>query len=136
MMAILKMNAADQILQDRGVEHYTNSGSFPISQYLVPLFDGLSNSTLIIYERVFWWFHILGILTFLNFLPYSKHFHIILAFPNTYYSKLKPAGEVSNIASITNEVKTMMGMPDADPNAPPPESFGAKDVTDLTWKNI
>ena len=136
MIAILKMNAADQVLQRMGSEHYTQVGSFPVSQYLVPFFDGFSESTLIVMERAFWWFHIIGILLFLNFLPYSKHFHIILAFPNTYYSKLKPKGQVENIASITNEVKTMMGMPDADPNAPPPESFGAKDVTDLTWKNI
>ncbi len=136
MAAILNMNAADQILQSRGVEHYAQAGSFPVSQFLVPMFDSFSTGTLIVFERVFWWFHIIGILLFLNFLPYSKHFHIILAFPNTYYSNLKPKGTINNIASVTNEVKMMMGMPDADPNAPPPESFGAKDVTDLTWKNI
>lgn len=136
MMAILKMNAADQILQARGAEHYVQAGSFPISQFLVPMFEGFSTEALIGLERVFWWFHILGILLFLNFLPYSKHFHIILAFPNTFYSNLKPKGTIENIGSVTNEVKMMMGLPDADPNAPPPESFGAKDVTDLSWKNI
>ncbi|MBO6515225.1 MAG: (Fe-S)-binding protein [Bacteroidia bacterium] len=136
MIAILKMNAADQVLQARGAEHYAQAGSFPISQFLVPFFEGFSTETLVVFERIFWWFHIIGILLFLNFLPYSKHFHIILAFPNTYYSNLKPKGQFDNIGSITNEVKTMMGMPDADPNAPPPESFGAKDIQDLTWKNI
>jgi heterodisulfide reductase subunit C len=136
MIAILKMNAADQVLQARGADHYAQAGSFPISQYLVPFFEGFSTSTLVVFERMFWWFHIIGILLFLNFLPYSKHFHIILAFPNTYYSDLKPKGQLNNIGSITNEVKMMMGMPDADPNAEPPVSFGAKDITDLSWKNI
>ncbi len=136
MLAILLMNASDQALQVKGAAHYAVAGSFPISQFFVPLFENASVESLVILERVFWWFHILGILVFLNYLPYSKHFHIILAFPNTYYSKLKPKGQVENIGSITNEVKMMMGMPDADSNAPPPESFGAKDVTDLTWKNI
>jgi len=136
MAAILKMNAADQILQARGVEHYTEAGSFPVSQLLVPFFESFSSEALIVFERIAWWFHIIGILLFLNFLPYSKHFHIILAFPNTFYSKLKPMGQVDNIGAITNEVKMMMGDPSADPNAPPPESFGAKDITDLSWKNI
>ena len=136
MAALLKMNACDQILQARGADHYAQAGSFPVSQYLVPIFDGFSDGSLIAMERIFWWFHIIGILVFLNYLPYSKHFHIILAFPNTFYSNLKPKGTIDNNAAITNEVKTMMMMPDADPNAPPPESFGAKDITDLSWKNI
>lgn len=136
MIAILKMNAADQVLQSRGADHYIQAGSFPVSQYLVPFFENISTGTLIAFERMFWWFHIVGILLFLNFLPYSKHFHIILAFPNTFYSNLKPKGTIANMSSVSNEVKMMMGMPDADPNAPPPESFGAKDIQDLTWKNI
>ncbi|MFT4522422.1 MAG: ferredoxin [Bacteroidia bacterium] len=136
MGALLKMNAVDQVLQSMGSEHYTLAGAFPVSQYLTGFFEGYSESTLIAFERGFWWFHILGILLFLNFLPFSKHFHIILAFPNTYYSNLKPKGKLDNLATVTNEVKMMMGLPDADSNAPPPESFGAKDVTDLSWKNL
>ncbi len=103
------------------------------------MFAGLSESTLIFIERFCWWFHITGILAFLNYVPYSKHFHILLAFPNTYYSKLKPRGEVSNMPNVTNEVKLMLdpsaAVPAADPNAAP-QRFGAKDVRDLTWKQL
>ena len=141
MGAFLSMNAADQILQARGAEHYVIAGSYPISQYLVPMFDSLSNGTLIILERATWWFHILGILAFLNYLPYSKHFHIMLAFPSVFYSKLKPKAEFDNMASVKKEVE-MMFDPDADPYAAPAEPegpverFGAKDVTDLNWKQL
>ncbi len=136
MAALLKMNATDQLLQARGVEHYAIAGSFPISQYLTGFFEGFSTSTLIIYERVFWWFHIIGILLFLNYVPYSKHLHIFLAFPNTWYSKLKSVGELPNMPEITNEVNMMLDPSKADPNMPPPEKFGVADVTDLTWKNL
>jgi ferredoxin len=137
MGALLKMNACDQILQMRGAEHFVNAGSFPISQFLVPFFQSWSTDSLIIMERVFWWFHILGIFAFMNYLPFSKHFHVILAFPNTYYSNLKAKGELNNMASVTQEVKLML-----DPSAQipegyePPTSFGVKDVQDLTWKNL
>ena len=141
MGAFLSMNAADQILQARGAEHYVIAGSYPISQYLVPMFDSLSNGTLIILERATWWFHILGILAFLNYLPYSKHFHIMLAFPSVFYSNLKPRAEFDNMASVKKEVE-MMFDPDADPYVAPAEPegpverFGAKDVTDLNWKQL
>lgn len=137
MTAFLKMNAADYILQSRGVEHYIAAGSFPISSQLASLMDGFSDSSLIIIERFCWWFHIIGILGFLVYVTYSKHLHIILAFPNTYYSKLKPAGEINNLQSVTNEVKLML-----DPSAavPPsdgtPQRFGAKDVMDLDWVQL
>lgn len=138
MAALLKMNAADQVLQSRGAEHYTNAGSFPISSWLLaPIYQGFSDGTLIFIERAAWWFHIIGIFLFLNYLPFSKHFHIILAFPNTWYSNLKPKGELNNMPSVTQEVKLML-----DPSAVPPEgyqpptSFGVKDVTDLSWKNL
>jgi ferredoxin len=137
MGALLKMNACDQILQMRGAEHFVNAGSFPISQFLVPFFQSWSTDSLIIMERIFWWFHILGIFAFMNYLPFSKHFHVILAFPNTYYSNLKAKGELNNMASVTQEVKLML-----DPSAQvpegyePPTSFGVKDVQDLTWKNL
>jgi len=137
MAALLKMNAADQILQSREAEHYTIAGSFPVSQYLVPLMDGFSTDFLIMAERGAWWFHFIGILLFLNYVPYSKHWHIIMSFPNVYYTPLKPKGSFANMESVTTEVKLMM-----DPSATPPEGyeppagFGARDVQDLTWKNL
>lgn len=135
MIAFLTMNAADYRLQTLGAEHYISAGSFPVSSLIAPLLPS-SESSLIMIERSAWWFHIIGILAFLNYLPYSKHFHIILAFPNTYYSNLEPKGEFSNMASVTNEVKAML-----DPSfTPEPVAeggrFGAKDVPDLTWKNL
>ena len=136
MAALLKMNAADQVLQDRGHNHYAAAGAFPVSQFLTPFFVGLSDGTLIFFERLMWWFHIVGILLFLNYIPFSKHLHIFLAFPNTWYSRLKPAGQFENMPEITNEVKMMLDPSSADPNAPPPEKFGVNDVTDLTWKNL
>lgn len=141
MSAFLKMNAADAILQSRGVEHYIAAGSFPISgNIFVPLLENFSTEFLIFIERACWWFHIIGIFAFLNYLPYSKHFHIILAFPNTYFSNLEAKGRFTNLESVTNEVKLMMD-PSADPYATPPADavpakFGAKDVTDLTWKQL
>ena len=137
MSAFLSMNACDSILQSRAVEHYVSAGSFPISSFLVPLFDGFSDNGLILIERGCWWFHIIGIFAFIVYVTYSKHLHIILAFPNTYYSKLQPAGSVDNLQSVTNEVKLML-----DPSLPPPPSdgtptrFGAKDVFDLSWVNL
>jgi ferredoxin len=137
MSAFLSMNACDSILQSRAVEHYVSAGSFPISTFLVPLFDGFSDNGLILIERGCWWFHIIGIFAFIVYVTYSKHLHIILAFPNTYFSKLQPAGSVDNLQSVTNEVKLML-----DPSLPPPPSdgtptrFGAKDVFDLSWVNL
>ena len=141
MGAFLKMNAADQVLQARGVEHYAAVGSYPISQFLVPVMENFSDGYIIFVERAMWWFHILGILAFLNYLPYSKHFHIMLAFPSVFYSKLKPKGEFDNMDSVKKEVELMFD-PDADPYAAPAEPegpverFGAKDVTDLNWKHL
>ncbi len=140
MTAFLTMQAADFLLQGRGAEHYVVAGSFPVSSMIAPLFDGFTTEGLIAYERSAWWFHILGILAFLNYLPYSKHLHIILAFPNTYYSNLKPKGEFTNDQNVMKEVKLMLD-PNADPYAAPaepaePVTFGAKDVKDLSWKNL
>ncbi|MBO0323578.1 (Fe-S)-binding protein [Muricauda sp. CAU 1633] len=141
MLLFLTMNAADSQLQQLGAAHYTEAGAFPISQFITPLFDGLSISSLIVIERAAWWLHILGILAFLNYLYYSKHLHILLAFPNTYYGKVKPQGQFNNLESVTNEVKLMMD-PSADPyaappeDAPVPEKFGASDVMDLNWVQL
>lgn len=136
MSAFLSMNAVDLVLQNRGVEHYIQAGSFPVSSLITGFFSSWSDASLIAYERSAWWFHILGILAFLNYLPYSKHFHIILAFPNVWYSNLDKKGRFTNMAAVTNEVNLMM-----DPSAVPieidgPVKFGAKDVQDLTWKNL
>ena len=141
MCLFLTMNAADFQLQQLDAPHYTKAGAFPISQFIAAWFQGLSIDSLIIIERVAWWIHILGILAFLNYLYYSKHLHIILAFPNTFYGKVKPQGEFNNLASVTNEVKLMMD-PNADPFAAPaedttePEKFGASDVMDLSWVQL
>ncbi|MET4139232.1 4Fe-4S dicluster domain-containing protein [Pedobacter sp. UYP1] len=134
MTAFLLMNAADAKLQALGAHHYITAGAFPVSQFLQNLLPG-SESSLIAIERGCWWFHIIGILAFLNYLPYSKHFHILFAFPNTYFSNLEPKGEFTNMQSVTNEVKAML-----DPSFTPPEAeagrFGAKDVNDLSWVNL
>jgi heterodisulfide reductase subunit C len=135
MSAFLKMNAADYKLQLMGASHYISAGSFPISSLLMPLLPD-NESNLILIERICWWFHITGILIFLNYLPYSKHFHIILAFPNTWYSKLQPKGEFNNMPSVSNEVKLMLDPAFVPVNPPVAGKFGAKDVTDLTWKNL
>ena len=136
MSAFLSMNAADLILQGRGTPHYEAFGSFPISQVLVPFFQNWSTDSLIAFERFMWWFHIVGILAFLNYLPYSKHMHIVMAFPNVWYSKLEPKGQLDNMDAVTREVKLML-----DPSAQVEEAtgtvkFGAKDVQDLSWKNL
>ncbi len=138
MTAFLTMDATDQILQSRNYSHYSVAGSFPISSLFTGLFSGMSSESLFILERSCWWFHIIGILAFLNYVPYSKHFHIFLAFPNTYYSNLKVKGNFTNMPSVTREVKLML-----DPAAVPPvdvtevpERFGAKDVFDLNWKQL
>lgn len=140
MSSVLVMNAADGILQIRGNEYYAAVGSFLISDMLHPLFAGMSDSGLVALERSAWWFHIIGVLIFLNYIPYSKHFHIFLSFPNVYYSNLEPAGKMSNMPTVTNEVRMML-----DPSAPANdvagedgevETFGASDATELTWKHL
>src|SRR5680860_583444 len=135
MLLFLIMNAADYQLQLNGAAHYVKeggiAGAFPISQVLLPWFEGFSNASLIMVERSAWWLHIIGILIFLNYLYYSKHLHILLAFPNVYYAKLTLKGRLDNLESVTNEVKLMMD-PNANPYAAPaegaenevPEKFG------------
>jgi len=143
MTLFLVMNAADFQLQSMGAEHYAQAGAYPVSQYISPLFSGMSETSLILVERGAWWIHILGILVFLNYLYFSKHLHILLAFPNTYYGDLKPKGQMDNLEAVTKEVMLMMD-PNADPFAAPaedeaegePEKFGASDVTDLNWVQL
>jgi heterodisulfide reductase subunit C len=138
MLLFLSMNASDSILQDRGIETYINAGSFPISQFLYPLYDGLSDEVLIVFERSFWWAHIIGILVFLNYLYYSKHLHILLAFPNTFYANLDPEGGFEVDPHIKNEVILMM-YPEkliSDNEVSPPDKFGANDIFDLKWTQL
>ena len=143
MTLFLLMNAADLHLQnvDGGYGHFNQVGSFPISQFIAPIFDGMNSGTVYMIERAAWWLHIAGILVFLNYLYFSKHLHILLAFPNTYFANLNPQGQFDNLESVTNEVKLMMD-PTADPFAAPanldavPAKFGASDVQDLNWVQL
>jgi ferredoxin len=136
MLAILTMNAADQVLQQSD-PHYPATGKIFFSSFLIPLFDSLPAGTLIFIERFAWWFHIVGILAFSVYITYSKHLHIFIGFPNTWYAKLEPKGHINNMPVVTNEVRIMLGL--ADANAAPPAEpgrFGAKDVNDLSWNNL
>ncbi|RMA64239.1 (Fe-S)-binding protein [Ulvibacter antarcticus] len=136
MVLFLTMNGADLQLQNLGSAHYTKAGMFPISGLLAPIFENFSEATLIFIERTAWWLHIIGILIFLNYLYFSKHLHIMLAFPNVYFGRVEPKGKFKNNEAVTNEVKLMMD-PSADPYAAPaegaeaPAKFGASDVMDL-----
>jgi heterodisulfide reductase subunit C len=144
MSLFLLMNAADFHLQHipGGFGHYEQAGSFPISHLIAPFFNGMNPTSVAFFERIFWWLHITGILVFLNYLYFSKHLHILLAFPNTYFADLNPKGQFDNLASVTNEVKLMMD-PNADPYAAAPvdenatpAKFGASDVQDLNWVQL
>lgn len=137
MTLFLSMNAADRALQIQGAEHYANTGDFIVSGSLASLFSGMSAGSLVMLERVCWWLHIIGIFAFLNYLPYSKHLHILLAFPNAYYTNLDPAGKMENMPNVADEVKYMMQPELAPANTEgQPMKFGAKDVMDLSWKNL
>ena len=141
MSAFLIMNATDALLFTAGASHYVTSFSNPISQYFQFMFMGMDTATLVAIERFTWWFHIIGILGFMNYVLISKHLHIFFAFPSTYFANLNPLGQFSNLQSVTNEVKLMMD-PNADPyaapvaDAAPTEQFGAKDATDLNWVQL
>lgn len=140
MSLFLFLNASDTLLQARGAEHYSThpTGNFVLSQYLHPLLNGMSNDGLIAVERGTWWFHIIGIFAFMNYLPYSKHLHIVLAFPNAYYARLEPKGKMENMESVRKEVLYAM-QPELAPvnvEAVTPQKFGAKDIQDLSWKNL
>ncbi len=144
MSLFLLMNAADYHLQNvsGGFMDYHSVGSYPVSQYISVMFEGFSNRSVFLVERAAWWLHITGILIFLNYLYFSKHLHILLAFPNTYFADLNPKGKFDNLESVTNEVKLMLD-PNADPFAAPapdanaaPSKFGASDVQDLNWVQL
>ena len=136
MSLFIVMNATDHTFQEANIGN-------PISQFVAPWFSEYSLDTLATIEHTTWWVHIIGILIFLNYLYYSKHLHILLAFPNTFFANLDPNGQFNNLASVTSEVRMMMD-PEADPYAMPeegaedevPEKFGASDVTDLNWVQL
>ncbi|MBD0297651.1 MAG: (Fe-S)-binding protein [Flavisolibacter sp.] len=138
MSLFLTMNASDKALQLKGHEHYANTGSFMVSGIITPLFQNFSTASLVAIERTAWWLHIAGVFIFLNYLPYSKHLHIILAFPNTYYTWLKPQAQMQNMPEIQQEVLYAMQPETAptDVSTEQPKRFGAKDVFDLSWKNL
>jgi heterodisulfide reductase subunit C len=145
MTLFLLMNASDYHLQNvpGGFSHFIKAGSFPVSQFIEPIFNGMPNETVLILTETFWWLHIAGILVFMNYLYFSKHLHILLAFPNTYFADLKPLGQFDNLEAVTKEVKMMMD-PNADPFAAAPapaegevpSKFGASDVQDLNWVQL
>ena len=135
MVAILTMNATDLLLQGSNYENYVITGDFYFSGKIKFLFSQLNPTQLYIVERISWWIHILGIFLFALYITYSKHLHIFLAFPNIYHSNDSELSKIQNMPSITNEIKTMMDE-NEDSSEPPPTRFGAKDVTDLSWKNI
>ena len=138
MTLFLTMNGADTLLQERGYGYYAEhtTGNFAFSQLLHPLLGNLGDSALVTVERICWWLHILGIFAFLNYLPYSKHLHILLAFPNAYYARLEPQGKFKNMVSVQNEVLYAMQPELAPADAAPPDKFGAKDIFDLSWRNL
>ena len=136
MMLFLSMNATDLILQERNFEGYYSAGSFPVSSFMVPIFDSYSTSTIYSLERVFWWSHIIGIFFFLNYLYYSKHLHILLAFPNTYYANLEEKGKFDVLESVKNEVLLMFYPEKSSQNNQSVDKFGASDVLDLNWVQL
>ena len=136
MSLFLFMNATDRALQLQGHEHYHDTGNFVISGLIAPALELMDTSTLVVMERGCWWLHIIGIFAFLNYLPYSKHLHIMLAFPNAYYARLEPMGKMHNMESVQNEVKYVFQPELAPIGEAQPMKFGAKDVADLSWKSL
>jgi ferredoxin len=136
MSLFLTMNAADLLLQAKGNAHYHPTDSFFFSGLLTSLFSSMSENGLVTLERTCWWLHITGIFAFLNYLPYSKHLHILLAFPNSYYARLEPNGKMKNMPAVQNEVLYAMQPETAPTDAAPPAHFGAKDIFELSWKNL
>lgn len=136
MALFLLMNATDRALQLQNISGYAVTGDFIISGQVAQMFAGMNSQTLVLIERSSWWLHIIGILAFLNYLPYSKHLHILLAFPNAYYTRLIPLGQMHNMPNVQNEVKYMMEPETAPTGDAAPQKFGAKDVQDLSWKNL
>lgn len=137
MTSIFFLNASDAILQTRGYGHFKEVGSFFFSSFFIPMLQNITSESLVTINEVCWWLHIVGIMVFLNYIPYSKHFHVFLSFINVFYTKLEPVGKLANMPSITKEVKSMLTGEEPPMDDEATEiSFGAKDVKDLTWKQL
>jgi len=140
LTGIFSMNGADTVLQSINSPHFIDTGNFAISSWLGPaMFGGMSEGVLLGIERFGWWLHILVVFGFIIYLTFSKHLHIFLAFPNVYFAKLSPRGEMKNMPEIMNEVKSMMGLIEEQPPEEMPEelpAFGAKDIFDLDWRTL
>jgi heterodisulfide reductase subunit C len=136
LIGIFSMNGADICLQKLNPSHFPDTGTLVVSSML-NLFDGMPEGTLHIIERFGWWLHIIMVFVFMNYLPISKHLHVFLSFPNVYYGRLTPKGQMENMPEIMNEVKSMLGLAEATTaTAEDSFEFGAKDVTTLSWKNV
>src|SRR5690606_39029559 len=145
VLCVFTMNGTDEVFYNMGKSHFAGQGSFNFTNchFIGPaVFGSFSEGTLHVLERIGWWGHFIMVLSFLNYLYYSKHLHIILAFPNTYFAHIGPLGKFDNLQAVTNEVKLMMD-PNADPFAAPapdenavPAKFGAQDVQDLNWVQL
>ena len=140
IVAILTMNSADTVLQGIDPEHYPSTGKLPISSWLGPLlFGGWPKDWLTFIERIGWWLHVLVVYGFMVYLPFSKHLHIFLAFPNAWFARIRPRGEMSNMPEITHEVRSMLGIPQDSNSSETTDvipEFGAKEISQLSWKNI
>ena len=142
LIGIFSMNGADTVLQQRDPVHYHDTGALAVSSWLGPaLFGSLSDGALVVVERFGWWLHFAMVLVFLNYLPKSKHLHILLAFPNTFFARLRPRGEMENMPAIMNEVKSMMGLDEGGGGEETPmeeelPEFGAKDILQLSWIDL
>lgn len=139
MFAIMTMNASDQILQERSIVGYPETGLMFFSDlFASPFYRSFSTEALIIIERIAWWIHIVGIFAFAIYVTYSKHLHTLMAFPNTYYANLEPLGKIKNMPEVTREVNLMLGIATTENQDAPTEiaRLGAKDVRDLSWKNL
>lgn len=138
IVGIFTMNGADTVLQSMNMPHFPDTGNLPVSGWLGPLLFGhLDASALMVLERFGWWLHILVVFGFLIYLPISKHLHILLAFPNTFYARQEPKGQMKNMPEVMKEVQSMLGLTEdeAELSEDVPE-FGVKDVMDLSWKNV
>lgn len=141
MVSLLGMNSFYLAMQGgMGAWGHGDVGVFPVSQFIAGWFGGMPVRTILLWYEICWWSHILGIFLFANILPYSKHFHVFMAVPNVFLSRLEPLGYLSNMPDITVEVRRMMDpnqafAAPADGEAAPIKRFGVMDVEDITWKN-
>ena len=137
VIGIFLMNSSDQVLQKIDPSHYVQTGRFYLSSLISEnMLSNFPKDWLVLFERFGWWLHYLTVLGFVLYLPYSKHLHIFLAFPNAYFSRISPRGEMGTMPAIENEVRGMIGLEIKNPDVIAPTNFGAKDIFDLSWRNL